>query len=189
MRLGIDLDGVVANFTGGWIDRYNAEFGADLSPDMVLEWNHMPELTHFGSSGAFWSWARNGDGPSVFRNLELYPDAAAALETLAADHEVVILTTKPGWAIHDTFAWLADKEIPTREVHITRHKWQIATDVYLDDSPYHLPELAAQRPDAVVCRYVRPWNRPVDQVVDVPDWSAFLELVERTASKAAGADS
>ena len=35
MRLGIDLDGVVADFNAGWISRYNREFEANLTTDMV----------------------------------------------------------------------------------------------------------------------------------------------------------
>ena len=30
MRLGIDLDGVVADFNAGWMDRYNEDFDAEL---------------------------------------------------------------------------------------------------------------------------------------------------------------
>jgi len=33
MRLGIDLDGVVANFNAGWMRRYNDEYGTDLKPE------------------------------------------------------------------------------------------------------------------------------------------------------------
>ena len=31
MRLGIDLDGVVANFTKGWMGFYNDQFGTKLA--------------------------------------------------------------------------------------------------------------------------------------------------------------
>ena len=58
LRLGIDLDGVVADFTTGWIDRYNAEFGDDLRPEEALTWGAPRELTHFASMTEFWQWAR-----------------------------------------------------------------------------------------------------------------------------------
>ena len=69
MRLGIDLDGVVADFNTGWVSRYNHEFGSDLTTDLVDTWNAMGELTHFESMGAFWTWALRGDHGSVFRDL------------------------------------------------------------------------------------------------------------------------
>ena len=37
LRLGIDLDGVVADFNGGWMRRYNVEHGTSLDPDHVID--------------------------------------------------------------------------------------------------------------------------------------------------------
>lgn len=89
----------------------------------------------------------------------------------------MILTTKPPWAIHDTFAWLAENRIPTREVHILEKKWEVDCDVYLEDAPHNLAGLVRKRPDRVVVRYVRPWNGPVEGVQDVSDWPMFEKLV------------
>ncbi len=61
LRLGIDLDGVVADFNGGWIARYNRDFGASLHPDQVIGWDELHALTAFRSMAEFWAWAR-GDG-------------------------------------------------------------------------------------------------------------------------------
>ena len=46
MRLGIDLDGVVADFNGGWIRLYNEQFGTDLSKDMVRTWDGPIDISH-----------------------------------------------------------------------------------------------------------------------------------------------
>lgn len=182
MRLGIDLDGVVADFNSGWIKRYNSEFGADVAFDSVEAWDAIPSLTHFRHMGDFWRWARDHDGHSLFRHLETYPGAVEALWHLAKSrHQIVILTTKPPWAIHDTYAWLAEHRIPTREVHILEHKWEVDCDIYLEDAPHNLEALVANRPDRVVGRYVRPWNHEVTGAYDVADWDDFIHLVERQA--------
>ncbi len=180
MRLGIDLDGVVADFTAGWIRRYNDEFGTELVPESVQTWNGMREMTHFPDMDAFWEWASGREGASVFRHLETYDGAVPALEGLAGDgHDVVILTTKPDWAVHDTFAWIADHRIPTREVHILYRKWRVPCDVYLDDAPHQIQRIHLERPEAHVCRFVRPWNDAVAGVHDVADWPQFVALIER----------
>ncbi len=177
MRLGIDLDGVVADFNSGWMRRYNEQFGTELDPSMVTTWNAMLGLTRFASMQEFWSWAHGSDGPSIFRDLPVFPDAVPALRRLSVDHDIVILTTKPRWAIHDTFAWIAEHRVPTREVHMITRKWEVDCDVYLDDAPHLLPRLVVSRPNATIARFVRPWNQPVDGVHDVDDWPAFEELV------------
>lgn len=179
MRLGIDLDGVVADFNTGWITRYNSDFGADLAFDAVEAWDAIPSLTHFRHMGEFWKWAQDHDGSSLFRHLETYPGAVDALWKLAKDrHKIVILTTKPPWAIHDTFAWLAQHRIPSREVHILADKWEVDCDIYLEDAPHNLEDLVAHRPERVVARFVRPWNHPVPGAHSVTDWDDFLKLVD-----------
>lgn len=183
MRLGIDLDGVVAAFNHGWTELHNAEFGGSLHPGMVTMWDGLHALGGFADMGEFWTWAQ-GDGrrPSVFRHLDLLPDARESLVGLdAAGHRIVILTAKPRWAVPDTLRWLADHEIPTTEIHFAEAKHEVACDVYLDDSPIVLPGLVAHRPEATVCRYVRPWNTPVDGAHDVTNWHEFREIVERLA--------
>lgn len=193
MRLGIDLDGVVADFNRGWIDQYNAEFGTSIPLDAVTTWDGITPLTHFTNMEAFWDWARDFGNGSLFRNLDTYPEAVPALERLAAEHEIVIITAKPDWAVADTLAWLADHRLPTREVHIVdihAPKWTVPADIYLDDSPTHIAEIHHNRPEADMCRYVRPWNEPRSGVHDVRNWSEFEELtatLTTTRSSLAGA--
>ncbi|MEZ5175231.1 MAG: hypothetical protein R2823_03390 [Acidimicrobiia bacterium] len=181
MRLGIDLDGVVADFNSGWMTRFNTERGTDLTPDLVDHWNAMVDLAGFVDEQDFWEWARNGDGPGLFATLPVYPEALPALRRLAKNHQIVIVTTKPSWAVPETFGWIADKRLPTREVHIARRKWTVDCDIYLDDGPHNLEMLVERRPDRTVCRFVRPWNHPVPGAIDVDGWDAFEALVHETA--------
>lgn len=181
LRLAIDLDGVVADFNRGWTSAYNHRFGGQLAAEMVESWDGPLALTHFEDMSAFWAWARDVDGQSVFRHLEPYPEALEALGRLDRDgHRVVIVSAKPDWAIPDTLAWLAQHRIPTREVHFTESKFEVDADVYLDDAPAQLQELTRHRgASAAVCRYVRPWNDPVEGAHDIHGWSDLFALVRR----------
>lgn len=181
--MGIDLDGVVANFTQGWMDFYNREFGTDLEVEDSQRWNDLVELTHFRNIGEFWRWSSDLDGRSVFWHLEPFPGAVEALTELSVEgHEIVIITTKPRYAHGDTYDWIEKHAVPADEVHILEDKWLVDADVYLDDGPHILPKLVANRPEATVCRYVRPWNRPVSGTVDVRDFTEFRDVVDRLAA-------
>ena len=183
LRLGIDLDGVVADFVAGWISRYNQDFEADLTPSSVQTWDGLHTLTHFKDADEFWKWASDHGGGSVFRHLEMYEGATDALAELSRQgHEIVIITLKPDWAVHDTFAWIADHRLPTREVHVTAEKWQVSCDIYLDDSPEQLTRYLEERPDRLVCRFVRPWNVPVEGARDIPTWKDFVEFAMSQAA-------
>ena len=179
MRLGIDLDGVVADFNAGWIRLHRDEFGSELHPEMVVTWDGLHELGGFADMEAFWQWAQgNEDRPSIFRHLDVYPDALDTLHALdRAGHDIVIVTTKPRWARIDTLRWLADNALPTAEVHMIDDKYLVDCDVYLDDSPHVLPSLLQHRPDATVCRFIRPWNEPLAGALDVHSWAEFHGIV------------
>jgi 5'(3')-deoxyribonucleotidase len=179
MRLGIDLDGVVANFNAGWTRRYNHDYGTSLEPDMVQTWDAFVPLTHFKSNSEFWEWARNDGGPGLFRDLPVFPEAIESLTRLSGNHEIVVITTKPPWAYAETFAWIADSGIPTREVHITGRKWEVDCDVYLDDGPHNLEHLILERPDRTICRFIRPWNEPLTGAIDIDSWDTFEALVDK----------
>jgi len=179
LRLGIDLDGVVADFNSGWVERYNRDFGADLSVDQIVEWDAPTHLTHFTGMGQFWKWAKTcGEGRSLFRPLRPYADALDSLRRLRrSGHEIVILTTKPDFAVHDTYAWLSEHEVPTTEVHILDDKTAVDCDIYLDDADHNLEALSASRPTAATCRFIRPWNSPAPGLVDIDGWESFVDFV------------
>ena len=186
LRLGIDLDGVVADFTLGWMTRYNREFAAELTPDQANSWNVPVSLTHFADMGEFWRWARQGER-SIFGELPLYAGAIPALQKLAVDHRIVVVSSKFDWAIPDTLAWLSEHRFPSREIHFVWDKTSVDCDVYLEDAPHNLQALAAAHPDRTICRYVRAWNDPVEGAIDVHDWDEFTEVVGQRAAELAGA--
>lgn len=173
MRLGIDLDGVVADFDGGWTRMYAEEFGRPPH-QAVREWDGLHRLTHFADMAEFWDWMHSRE---IFGQLDLVPGALAGLTELAADHDIVIITAKQDAAIPQTLRWIADRGLPTREIHFTSAKHEVACDVYLDDSPRVLPRLVQHRPQALVCRMVAPWNEPVPGTVDIAGWPEFVAAV------------
>jgi len=178
LRLGIDLDGVVADFNQGWVDCYNRDFNTTLHPDDIVEWDAPLFLTDFDHMGKFWDWARDcGNGDSLFRVLPTYPGAVETLHRLAEEHHIIIVTTKPDFAIDDTYAWLDQHNVPTAEVHIVDDKTTVNIDLLLDDADHNLQAVTTHRPDVRVCRYIRPWNSPTPGAHDIETWAEFETYV------------
>lgn len=184
LRLGIDLDGVVADFNLGWTDLHNAEFGGSIDPASVDRWDCLPDRAGFADMHEFWAWASPKDHrPSIFRHLPTYPGAIDALNGLAKRHHLVVVTTKPRWATHDTLAWLADVRFPTTEVHITNNKEHVDCDVYLDDSPSVLERLVRRRSDRLILRREQAWNTHLDGTHPVSGFDDVERLVDKFASR------
>jgi 5'(3')-deoxyribonucleotidase len=185
IRVGIDMDGVLADFNASWMARYERAFGTHLDVTMVRSWEGLHELTHFGSMAEFWEWVRS-DGAAAFRDAPAMPGAVEVAERLARRHRLVIVSSKFDWAIPASLGWLAEHAIPAREVHFLWDKSRAGCDVYLDDAPHVLERLRSQAPGATVCRMVRPWNAPLEGVIDVSSWDE-LEAVVESASVERGA--
>ena len=90
---------------------------------------------------------------------------------------IVVITTKPHFAIDDTYDWLEHHRVPNDEVHILEDKTAVDCDVYLDDADHNVEALTVHHPTATVCRYVRPWNNPTPGAIDVTDWNSFRTVV------------
>jgi len=179
VRIGVDLDGVVADFTTGWTTQYFKDFGKKIEESDITEWGLASPLTHFKKEIDFWNWAKDINGNSIFRNLPLYEGAVTTLlEQVHFGHEVIIISSKPWWSMNDTLIWLGENKIPTKEIHFTEEKWKVDCDVYIDDAPHQLKNFTKKTRDKLIIRFVRPYNRPLEGVVDLHKWKDLTSLLE-----------
>src|SRR5262249_6386989 len=109
MRLGVDLDDVVAECAVPYLRKFAEEFGVDLPPEPG--WHTLNDITDVSAEQKDTFSTRTYDG-TFFGNLEIYQDCPAVLERLVqAGHELYFITARAERRRVVTETWLRDKGI------------------------------------------------------------------------------
>lgn len=131
------MDGVLADFDKGWVDRYNKDFNTNVEYKHCDHWDSLVTLTHFEDYDEWWDWARSKHY-DLFLELEPLPGAYLGVNRLKRErHEICIITSKPRWAAGHPADWLERHDIPFDELHVTSKKWFVKCDVYIDDAEHN----------------------------------------------------
>lgn len=181
--LGVDLDGVCADYTAAFREVVAAELGLDPG--------HLAEQR----SWDFAEWGLSTDDfhrlhrvavleHRMFRTMPVMTGASDALWRLSDAGVWIRLITHRlyvNWGhavvLEDTAAWLDTAGIPYRDICFLGRKPEVEADVYVDDAPHNIVALRQAGNVAIV--YDQPYNR------DTPGpraagWSEVEELVRQS---------
>lgn len=164
--LGVDLDGVVADFYGGlkpiaaeWTGRPVEELPDEVSYGLT-EWGIVDEVDY----ERVHRFAVVDRG--LFASLNPIPEAAATLRRLSRDgiririitHRLYIKHTHET-TIHQTVAWLDYHGVPYWDICFMDAKGAVGANLYIDDSPDVIEDLRSGGHDAIV--FTGPTNKAV----------------------------
>jgi 5'-nucleotidase len=139
LRIGIDVDEVVADLHTAWLDRYNLLYDDAVTPADILSW----EIEKYVSCG---KKIFNLLTPDIYREVKPIAGAFTACEQYRRLGSVFFVTTCPDLG-HETakFQWLVDhgflapdegfRFIPTKGT-----KADAPVDVLIDDKPENVNE-------------------------------------------------
>ena len=193
-RIGVDVDGCLANFNQAFIGLLIAQSGRDLFPVHPYdpaEW-HYPATLGYTTEEMDRTWAHIEASTEFWENLDGYPDAAQFLRNLDWRHrragdDIYFITSRPGRrAKEQTEAWLDLRGFEGATVLISSLKQLCCTalqlDYYLDDRTENLVDVVCEfeftGASARAYRLMRPWNRPVYGCEDVKSLAEFLERIK-----------
>jgi len=179
--LGVDLDGVVADFTAGFRPIVAEELGVEAaSLGDARSW----ELSEWGIADK----ERLDElfraavvDHRLFRKLAPIPGAAEVLQGLSQDgvhirivtHRIV-LSGAHAITVHDTVEWLDEYGIPYWDLCFLGRKSDLALDLLIDDAPHNVESLRAAGREILVMD--QPYNRHVGgpRAMDWHDVDAYV---------------
>jgi 5'(3')-deoxyribonucleotidase len=164
--LGVDLDGVCADYTTAFAEVVAAERGC-APGDLPLgrswdfaEW-HLDELGGFERLHRLAVLEKR-----IFRDMPAIEGCAEALWRLSdAGVWIRIITHRlvVHWghqiAVGDTVAWLDEHNIPYRDLCFLGRKPEVEADLYIDDAPHNVEALRAAGNQVIV--FDQPYNTHV----------------------------
>lgn len=184
MRIGLDCDGVLADFAAGWVDQYNDWYGARVELDQST-WMSFLDATHFAEEADFWAWVDRV--PDFWVNMPTIPGAMGGVLALQeAGHELCIVTHRHEKASRQTQIWL-NRHWPIGNglplVHHTKRKTDIDCQLYVDDGPKPLAHFDKVGRKAI--RFAYPYNKTSPAIASVKNWAELVPLVAELAEAVA----
>ncbi len=184
--LGVDLDGVCADYSAGFREVVAADRGID--PDdlpMPTRWG----FHHWGLDDADYARLHKlaVTDKRMLRHLpaiEGCADALWRLSDLGAWIRIITHRLYVNWGhaitVSDTVAWLDEHRIPYRDICFLGAKPQVEADAYIDDAPHNI--VALREAGNTVIIFDQPYNRELDGY-RAENWGEVEELVAALAAR------
>jgi 5'(3')-deoxyribonucleotidase len=183
--LGVDLDGVVADFYGG-IRPIAAEWlGVDVSDLTIKPTYGLPEwkLESAGGYKALHRFAVTQRG--LFENLIPLPGSPVALRRLSTNDDIRIriithrlyISFFHEEAVSQTIRWLDYHGIPYSDLCFMREKAAVGADLYIEDAPGNVRALRSAGSQVIV--YANSTNLEVEGP-RTDSWDGIEKLVMST---------
>lgn len=184
--LGVDLDGVCADYNRGFREVVAADRGVD--PESLP----LPDQWGFASWGLDDAeYTRLHDlavaDKRMLRHLPAMPGCADALWRLSDMGVWIRIITHRlyvNWghaaAVTDTVSWLDDNRIPYRDICFLGAKPQVEADAYVDDAPHNITALADSGNEIIIFDHL--YNRDLAGL-RAHDWNEVEQIVVELAAR------
>ena len=184
--LGVDLDGVCADYTAG-LRRIAADVLGVAESQLPLERSW--DFREWGLTPAAYEEIHRlaVTEHHLLRELPVIDGAADTLWRLSdAGVWIRIITHRlyVNWghaiAVSDTVTWLDEARIPYRDICFLGAKPEVEADLYIDDGPHNVEGLLASGNEVIV--FDQPYNRHVAGV-RATTWLEIEDLVYESAAR------
>jgi 5'(3')-deoxyribonucleotidase/uncharacterized protein with PQ loop repeat len=173
LRIAIDMDEVMADALGEHLRRYNAAYGASVTPE-DLRGRHLEETVPPEQRVAVEALL----DASFFADLDVMPDCQEVVRELAARHDVFIVTAAMDVPVSfdAKYQWLQRHFpfIPPMQIVFCGDKSIVDADYLIDDRARHFPKFAGKP-----LLYSAPHNADETRYPRVNSWKDVREVFAR----------
>ncbi len=196
MKIGLDLDGVLAEFTVSYLQYYNDKHNTSHTPS-EFEHTHFSERLRMTSDEVKKSITHFFHSPFA-KAIMPVKRAQEVLKELAKDHQLHVITSRPvevskitlDWlndffpdmftSIHFSSDWILQPETNKMKADICL---DLGVDILIEDYLPYAEECAASVRKCILL-FDRPWNHnPIRKpnVTRVADWNGVLEFINTSS--------
>ena len=180
LRLGIDLDGVLADFVSAFNALAFDLLGVQAPPADCWDYMKKGGMTR-RQEEQLWDHVR--DSPNFWSSLQPYSETPRVLPRLASTtHAIYFITSRRSpTAKVQSEDWLMKMGHPRPTVCISSQKGLLCRALrithFLDDHTANVQQVLTDSPATSAYLLTRPWNRPLDGVQSISTVEGFLESV------------
>lgn len=154
LKIGVDIDGVLANQIIGVLPIIRKEYGINLNYENVTEWSLPIKNTNISS---IIEEALSDD--NFILNMPLHLNAQKSIDVIIKKHRIIIITSRQKTCDFATQEWLSSKKIAHHEYinSCDQPKSAHSLDVLIDDYVGHIKNFLEDT-NGYAFLFDQPWN-------------------------------
>lgn len=148
VKVGIDIDGVCADFSKPFTKYLGEKFGRTISHEEIYDyswWKCFAGMTE----DVFWHYFHEFGKEGHYRHFPLHKDAKQNLPYILNKFDYHFITSRPDYVYDDTIAWLHKHFGPIRDDKITfcrgaeksKSAIEHGIDIFIEDAPHHAEDI------------------------------------------------
>ncbi len=143
LTVGCDMDGILVDLTTHWLEQIAKDTGVRVGLHEIDQWSlHKCGALKTLPPDLIYGYLQK---PGFFRDAPPLAGAIDSLREIAADHNIVIVSSPAGpVSAKEKYEWLAEHcpFIPVKNVILANQKTLMRLDVLIDDHPQTVIEYA-----------------------------------------------
>ena len=182
MKIGVDIDGVIADFVTMFRKLVKKRYGVSLSESDIYAHDLFLVL------GVQEQEAKKLIRETLLTKLKLVPNAKKSLAHLSKYHKIFIITARPKDLLEQTTRWLKSNGISyhgiVQQDEGEKHESNLKLDVVIEDNLTEAIKWIGKAKKVLL--FDHPWNKSLNVrnlITRVRDWEDIVRFIDNRSQK------